>query len=209
MKITTSLIASLCIVAFTSVNSIKLIDNPLMRQESGNFINSNKIANPAHSSAPFDRQSAIELAKDLIFEAIPTPDALKRQNIDTCFQQLAANQQAENDQLKDFFEECRNISHDANTQFKPTMFKPILTSFSHYKVGETPCDKEMFPFKASGYNFTNINNSLNKVFEGFNNMSNVNSWVKVDMHTTFENRERLPGNTFTLINEISRQGNGN
>jgi hypothetical protein len=199
-----------------TVRSIKInqVNSPLFRDPYKTPVsNSDAIAvqndpnNPNNvlSEARYDRQTTLELARNLLVLAMPDVKT-KQPLINSCFQSLSANSETQDEHIKRFFEAAKLIYRDINRLFSPEIFSSIFSALSNYEYERVKCDTAMFPLKQSGYNYVEINNAMNRVFEGYNIMRNVNNYDKIT-HNAFDGRSKLPGDYFTTLNKVSRQEN--
>lgn len=174
------------------------------------FNNSGKISVKAsgQSEARYDRTTAINLARDLLKEVVNN-STLKNNLIDKCLSSLSSAGASSDENLKKFWDTLSNNYRNINN-FSVDYLLNVMKEMEKVKIESNgvikTCDQHLLPFKNGNYNLNLINNVLAKVFEKFNDFSDINSRNDYfDGHRMYSNREKLPSGYFSKLNEKSRE----
>lgn len=168
--------------------------------------------------ARFQFDKTIQLVRDMsdIILKYDTKDKKleqkQRQAVEQCLSHLSTERGENEKYLSEFFDKCKKISEHPQKDWNNSIFKTtIMTPMEMTKVGSEglPCSK-VFTFKTSSEigsskEALDIGNAFNKVFEGFNKMSNINAKPKFITSMAGRNRVLLRNSDFFKeLNKASR-----
>lgn len=164
----------------------------------------------------FDR--TIQLVKDMSSIILKYEEKDKhleqkqRAAVENCLNNLETKRGEYEKYMIEFFDKCKKISENPQKDWNNSIFKStIMIPMELSKVGAEgiPCSR-VFTFKTSSEigsskEAIDIGNAFNKVFEGFNKMTNINAKPKFISSMAGRNRVLLRNSDFFKeLNHVSR-----